>query len=106
MNFKHMSHAELNALRNQQSINIVDIRDPMSFNMGHIPNARLIDNSNVRNFIANADKQQPLVVCCYHGNSSQSAAEFFFQQGFVDVYSLDGGFEYWQAYFPDAIERT
>ncbi|MFT4862153.1 MAG: thiosulfate sulfurtransferase, partial [Pseudohongiellaceae bacterium] len=49
-----------------------------------------------QDFIAAADTAQPLVVCCYHGNSSQSAAAFFAEQGFVQSYSLDGGFEAWQ----------
>ncbi|CRR54182.1 Thiosulfate sulfurtransferase GlpE [Pseudomonas aeruginosa] len=40
------------------------------------------------------------MVVCYHGNSSQSAAAYFIQQGFSDVYSLDGGFELWRSVYP------
>ena len=50
--------------------------------------------------IAAADLDAPLVVVCYHGNSSQSAAAYFIQQGFSDVYSLDGGFELWRSVYP------
>ena len=42
------------------------------------------------------DKEKPLIVVCYHGNSSQGAAEFFASQGCREVYSLDGGFVEWQ----------
>ena len=41
----------------------------------------------------------PVLVYCYHGISSQSAAEFLNQKGFEDVYSVDGGFEACQGLF-------
>ena len=79
---------------------VVDIRDPQSYAMGHISGARHIDNYSVADFIREADMDAPLVVVCYHGNSSQSAAAYFVQQGFSEVYSLDGGFELWRSVYP------
>jgi thiosulfate sulfurtransferase len=35
------------------------------------------------------------LVYCYHGHSSQSAAEHFVENGFANVYSLDGGYTAW-----------
>ncbi|MCV6069119.1 sulfurtransferase, partial [Escherichia coli] len=32
----------------------------------------------------------------YHGISSQGAAQYLVNQGFEQVYSVDGGFEAWQ----------
>ncbi len=32
---------------------------------------------------------------CYHGISSQGAAQYLVNQGFEEVYSVDGGFEAW-----------
>lgn len=82
----------------------VDIRDPASFNASRIKGAIALDNANVADFIANTDKTTPVVVCCYHGNSSQQAAQFLAEQGFEKSYSLDGGFEQWRTMFPDAVE--
>ena len=79
---------------------VVDIRDPQSYAMGHISGSRHIDNYSVADFIREADMDAPLVVVCYHGNSSQSAAAYFVQQGFSEVYSLDGGFELWRSVYP------
>jgi thiosulfate sulfurtransferase len=45
----------------------------------------------------------PLIVSCYHGNSSQSAAAYLCSQGFTEVYSLDGGFEVWRTTYPGEI---
>ena len=84
---------------------VVDIRDPQSYAMGHISGSRHIDNYSVADFIRDADMDAPLVVVCYHGNSSQSAAAYFVQQGFSEVYSLDGGFELWRHTYPSDVEH-
>jgi len=75
---------------------LIDIRDRQSFEQGHIAGAIHIDNGNVDDFLMRTDKSLPLVVCCYHGNSSQGAADYFQQQGFHQSFSLDGGYEYWK----------
>ncbi len=48
-----------------------------------------------KQFIADTDKRIPIVVCCYHGDTSQGAASFFNEQGFDEAYSLDGGYASW-----------
>ncbi len=82
-------------LINEQDVSIVDIRDANSFANGHIRNAVRLDNTNVANFLEDADKSKPILVFCYHGNSSQSAAAMFTQQGFNKSYSVDGGMSEW-----------
>jgi thiosulfate sulfurtransferase len=74
---------------------VVDIRDESSFNSGHIDGAIRIDNDNVQAFLNDAEKSKPILVCCYHGNSSQATAEFFNQFGFARSYSMDGGMVEW-----------
>ena len=81
----------------ESSINVVDIRDPRSYSAGHIPTALSISDNNVQEFIDSADKEKPLVVCCYHGISSQGAAEYFSENGFNEVYSMTGGYSAWPA---------
>ena len=84
---------------------LADIRDPQSYQQGHIPGAVRLDNDNLAQFVEAADKQQPLLICCYHGNSSQSAAAYLASQGFTAVYSLDGGFELWRQQYPDQVSH-
>ena len=85
-------------------INFVDIRDEESFNAAHITDAVHMDNASVQAFINETDTSIPLVVCCYHGNMSQSAGSYLAGKGFAQVYSLDGGFAQWSAKFPDDCE--
>lgn len=97
--FKRIPPQEAQTLREQGAV-VVDIRDPQSFANGHISGSLLLDNHSLPDFIAKADFDKPLIVSCYHGNSSQNAAAYLISQGFSDVYSLDGGFELWRGTFP------
>ena len=105
MNFKRISALEAKAILENQDAEhpaqVVDIRDDASFAAGHIPSAIHIHNSNIQEFIDGADLDSPLLVCCYHGNMSQSAAAYFADKGFGDTYSIDGGFAAWQAVSDD-----
>mgnify|MGYP000219567344 CR=1 FL=1 len=106
--FKHMQVNELQPLliaTDAVTPVIVDIRDENSFNASHISNAIHLTNESLAEFLRTADMDAPVVVCCYHGVSSQQAAQFLISQDFTDVYSLDGGFTQWQTQFPDNIER-
>jgi thiosulfate sulfurtransferase len=98
--FKTISVTDAKALLELGNTQIIDIRDDASFQQAHIAGAQRIGNDNIDGFIAAGDKSQPLIVCCYHGISSQHAAQFLAEQGFGDVYSLSGGFEHWRNEFP------
>ena len=102
--FVRISPDDARDLIDDREATVVDIRDPDSFAAGRILNALPLSNDTAGAFIENADKSLPVVVCCYHGNSSQQAAQFLAEQGFTESYSLDGGFEVWNARFPDDVE--
>ena len=104
-NFKHMSVNDLQEIIEKKSHVIVDIRDANSFASGRIAESIHLTNESLPDFLRDADLDAPVVVCCFHGHSSQQAAEFLISQDFTEVYSLDGGFTQWEALFPDNIER-
>jgi len=99
--FERINGATAKEMIDQGGVNIADIRDNMSYTMGRIKGAIQVDNSNIKYFFDNTEKDAPLIVCCYHGNSSQGAAQYFAEQGYEKVYSLDGGFEQWKVIYPD-----
>lgn len=100
MPFTRLSIAEIDAKLKQAPATVVDIRDPASYARGHLDGAVHVSNQNLADFIQHADQDRPLIVYCYHGNSSQGAAEYFSTQGFAEVYSMDGGFEAWKLSYP------
>ncbi|GLX16081.1 thiosulfate sulfurtransferase GlpE [Pseudomonas straminea] len=103
--FKRIAPEQAQALRDKGAV-VVDIRDPQSFAAGHISDSQHLDNYSLADFIAKADLDTPLIVTCYHGNSSQGAAAYLVGQGFSEVYSLDGGFELWRATYPQDTETS
>ncbi|CNB49194.1 thiosulfate sulfurtransferase [Yersinia ruckeri] len=82
---------------------LVDIRDPQSYKAGHTPGAFHLTNGSLPAFIQHTDVDQPVMVMCYHGNSSRGAAQYLLEQGFDAVYSINGGFEAWAKHYPQDI---
>ena len=101
--FQEIGIHKVQEMLEQKNVNIVDIRDSASYSGGHIPTATSVNDGNVQEFTENMDKDKPLVVCCYHGISSQGAAAYFAEQGFKEVYSMTGGFEAWQSAYPSEL---
>lgn len=94
--FKRISVEQAKALISEPNCQLADIRDEQSYQAGHIAGAVHLSNHNLQAFIEQCDPDQPLIIYCYHGNSSQSAAHFFVEKDFTEVYSMDGGFEMWR----------
>lgn len=82
---------------------LVDIRDPQSFRAGHTDGAFHLTNDTVNIFMDQTDYEQPVMVMCYHGHSSQGAAQYLLNVGYETVYSINGGFEAWLRNYPDTV---
>ncbi len=95
MGFGFLEPDQARELIAQGQAGVVVVRDPGSFEAGHIGGAISLGEHNVGAFVSESDKDIPLIVCCYHGISSQGAAAYFAEQGFREVYSLNGGYDAW-----------
>ena len=96
MPFKRISIEEAQTLIKVEDVTLLDIRDSGSFSAGNIENSIHVSNENVQDVATSANKENPLIIYCYHGNSSQGAADYFSSLGFKQCYSVDGGFEEWK----------
>ncbi len=96
MSYKRISIDDAKELIDKGCVTLADVRDASAFDASSIENAINIQQDNVEAFLASTDKDRPLIVYCYHGNSSQGAADYFSSQGCKEVYSMDGGFEAWR----------
>lgn len=105
MAYERINIADAKPLMENANLRIADIRDAMSFEANHIKGAINLDNDTLPEFMQSTPKDAPILVCCYHGNSSQGAAQFLAAQGYETVYSLDGGFEMWKMAVPELCER-
>ena len=103
---KQIDVHKVKEMEGNASATIVDIRDPASYQTGHIPNAIHLGDNTVQQFILDTDKNKPLVIYCYHGISSQGAAAYFAEQGFKEVSSMIGGFEGWSSTYPNCVKKA
>ncbi|CAM3911898.1 Thiosulfate sulfurtransferase GlpE [Vibrio aerogenes CECT 7868] len=94
--FQHIDVQGAVRLIEDKGATLFDIRDPQSFRVAHAKSALHLTNDTVVSLLEQLDYDTPLLVMCYHGISSQGAAQYLVNQGFEDVYSVDGGFEAWQ----------
>ena len=90
----------------ERSSLFVDIRDPGSYRQAHIPGAIHLNDGNVQEFLENTAKNQPVIVYCYHGNSSLGATAFLIENGFTNVASMSGGFEAWRSVYETSSESS
>ena len=95
-NYGELSPSEAQALIDSESACVIDIRDNGSFSDAHVTGAIQLDQTSVGPFLEATEKESLLVIYCYHGISSHSAASFFVDQGFSSVHHIAGGFEAWQ----------
>jgi len=92
MHYKCIHVQEAQELLNDPGTVIVDIRDKVSFQAGNIPNSINLSNEDIVDFLDSTDRKAPLLIYCYQGINSKDAAEYFVNNGFHTVFSLDGGY--------------
>ena len=95
MFFNRISIKDAKDLLSKDDLTLIDIRDYNSFKNGHIDDAIHVEDLDIQKFLKEKDKNDTILIYCYHGNSSQSAANFFSQNGFKNVFSMDEGYEGW-----------
>ncbi len=76
---------------------LIDVRTPEEFQEGSIENAINIDwnGSDFVNQLASLDKNAPVFIYCLSGGRSAEASQALLDNGFQEVYELDGGFMAW-----------
>ncbi len=76
---------------------LIDVRTPEEYTKGHLKNAANwnISDGQFESNLSELDKSKPVFVYCLSGGRSGSAATILAQQGFKEVYNMDGGFMKW-----------
>ena len=70
---------------------ILDVREPMEWAQGILPDSTTISLSFLPGSLGKLDKERPVLVVCRAGNRSQLAAQFLQRNGFRNAANLNGG---------------
>jgi len=84
-------------LAGQESVMLLDIRNARAYCQGHDPRAIQLSELNLRTLLNVTPKQVHLLFCCDDGTSSPDMACLFAEFGFINCYSLEGGYAAWKA---------
>lgn len=98
-NINSINVNELNILLSkQQQACLIDVREPIEYNQGHIKDSINIPLSCILNEIDNFDISKKLVMICKAGVRSKIACEKLLSEGYnFDFLNLDGGMLAWEA---------
>ncbi len=76
---------------------LLDMRDARTYCQGHDPHATRLSELNLHTLLKSTPPHVHLIICCDRGHASRDMAQLFSDFGFVNCYSLDGGYEAWKA---------
>ena len=81
----------------QESFVLVDVREDLEWQAGHIPNAIHIGKGVIERDIEKMipDQSTKIVLYCGGGYRSALAADSLQKMGYTNVISMDGGFSGW-----------
>ena len=96
VNWQKIKVADAKEMLDNKQAMLIDIRASEDYKAEHDDVALNLTQDIVDKFITSTPKEMPLLMLCYHGISSQSAANYFSEQGFTEVYSIEGGYEEWK----------
>ena len=78
-----------------EKLEIIDVREPYEWQIGHIPGARLVPLGTIADEIPRLDKKRTIVLYCKVGARSLDAAQQLARAGASDVRNLAGGIVRW-----------
>lgn len=78
-------------------ITIIDVRENEEWNaeLGHIASAQMINLGTLPENISKVPKDKTVVFVCRSGGRSGRAAAFFKEQGYTNVFNMQGGMIQW-----------
>lgn len=86
-------------LQEVQAPVLIDVRDAMEWDLGHLPGAKHIPGARLvqegDDWLAGAPKDTPIVLYCKSGKRSRQALLALQARGFLSLHSLDGGLLAW-----------
>jgi hydroxyacylglutathione hydrolase len=88
---------ELNTLMPSREVQLLDVRSPSEWDVGHIPGARYLFLGDLPGGLRDLNPDRPVVVYCASGYRSGLAASILQARGFTAAANVPGGYRAWTA---------
>ena len=76
-------------------IDLVDVREPFEWEIGHVPGARLVPLGTIQDSLGTFDRSREVALYCKGGVRSLKAASALLDAGFTRVLNVEGGILRW-----------
>ncbi|MBE0523502.1 MAG: rhodanese-like domain-containing protein [Methanosarcinales archaeon] len=75
---------------------ILDVRTQEEYDAGHIANSLLIPHTDISDRLDEVPEDMPILVYCRSGRRSAIASQALIDNGYSEVYNMQGGFNEWE----------
>ena len=89
----------------REKLTLVDVREPWEYEIAQITGSRLIPLGELEERLAELPREGILVIQCHSGGRSEMGARLLQQEGFANVYNLEGGIEAWSRDVDPTVPR-
>lgn len=86
---------ELDALLQQRSVHVIDVREDHESKRGHVRGATHIPVKRLPDRVSRLPRDRRYVVICASGHQSRSATDLMLDEGFAGTVSVRGGTSAW-----------
>jgi rhodanese-related sulfurtransferase len=90
-----LTPCEASHLLAEDDFDLVDVREPQEWVLGHIPGARHVPLGRLMREPGRHLRRDRVIFVCAHGVRSLTAAAVAAHHGYLRVFSMDGGIEEW-----------
>jgi monothiol glutaredoxin len=101
---KRIGPRDLKKMLDEGKVTLYDVRPDGERAIASIAAAKKLDAKGQQELLA-MPKDAPIALHCHHGGRSRSAAESLLQEGFTNVYNLEGGIDAWSNEVDSSVPR-
>jgi len=84
-----------NKIDNKDDFLLIDVREPSEIEISKIKESIHIPMAEIPNNIDQINSNKLVIVMCKSGGRSANVCEYLIQNGFKDIYNLNGGIIKW-----------
>jgi rhodanese-related sulfurtransferase len=92
-------------IEQNSSLKLIDVREPWEYNRAKLENSQLIPLKEFPKHLDKFELKDLFLIYCHHGSRSFYACAYMMQQGFKDVYNLEGGIDAWSRHVDNSIPK-
>jgi rhodanese-related sulfurtransferase len=98
VSYQDIHVSEVDELLKTPGLTVLDMRDEAARSQGQLPSALPHSDDVIGGLMRRRRSNPPVLVYCYHGNTSRDLCSFLGQMGLERVYNLEGGWQAWETW--------